>query len=133
MALIGAISWFRCLILCIAQFLATIAASYIVYSLFNGGLNVNPGLHGGTSKAQGVVIEMLLTAQVMFTIFMLAVEEHAATPLAPIGIGLSVFIAHLVGKVKSSTLARSQLTQFGQDSSGLAQLSIQLVFSDLVS
>lgn len=97
MALIGAITWFRCLVLCIAQFAATIAASYIVYALFNGGLNVNPGLHGGTSPAQGVVIEMLLTAQVMFTIFMLAAEHHEATFLAPIGIGLSVLIAHLVG------------------------------------
>ncbi len=97
MALIGAITWFRCALLCVAQTIATIAASYIVYALFNGGLNVAVGLGGGTSTAQGVLIEMLLTAQLAFTIFMLAAEQHAATHLAPVGIGLSLFIAELIG------------------------------------
>jgi aquaporin related protein len=97
MALIGAITWARCLLLIIAQTSATIIASYIVNSLFNGGFNVAVGLGGGTSPAQGVVIEMILTSQLVFVIFMLAAEEHAATPLAPVGIGLSLFIAELVG------------------------------------
>lgn len=97
MALIGAITWARCALLCVAQTTATIAASYIVYALFNGGLNVGTQLGGGTSPAQGVVIEMLLTAQLTFVIFMLAAEQHAATHLAPVGIGLSFFIAELVG------------------------------------
>lgn len=98
MALIGAISWVRCLFLCIAQTVATIAASYIVYALFNGGFNVEVGLGGGTSNAQGVIIEMLLTAQLAFTIFMLAAEKHDSTHLAPVGIGLSLFLAELIGK-----------------------------------
>lgn len=41
---------------------------------------------------------MLLTAQLAFVIFMLAAEQHAATYLAPLGIGLSFFVAELVGK-----------------------------------
>jgi aquaporin related protein len=102
MALIGAITWARCGLLCIAQTVATIAACYIVKGLFNGGLNVAVGLGGGTSPAQGVVIEMLLTAQLAFVIFMLAAEEHAATHLAPIGIGLSLFMAELVGEYQTS-------------------------------
>jgi len=93
MALIGAITWVRCLFLCIAQ----MVASYIVNALFNGGFNVGVGLGGGTSVAQGVIIEMILTGQLVFVIFMLAAEEHAATPLAPVGIGLSLFVAELVG------------------------------------
>jgi aquaporin rerated protein, other eukaryote len=97
MALIGAITWFRCLLLVLAQSTATIAASYIVYALFNGGLNVGTGLGGGTTIAQGIIIEMILTAQLAFTIFMLAAEQHAGTYLAPIGIGLSLFIGELVG------------------------------------
>ncbi|KAE9364590.1 aquaporin-like protein, partial [Stipitochalara longipes BDJ] len=97
MALIGAITWARCILLIIAQSAATIAASYIVSALFNGGLNVGTGLGGGTSIAQGIVIEMILTAQLAFTIFMLAVEQHDATYLAPVGIGLSLFIGELVG------------------------------------
>ena len=40
---------------------------------------------------------MFLTAQLVFTIFMLAAEKHRATFIAPIGIGLSLFIAELLG------------------------------------
>jgi aquaporin related protein len=97
MALIGAITWVRCFFLIVAQSVAAIAASYIVYALFNGGLNVGTTLGGGTSNAQGIVIEMILTAQLAFTIFMLAAEQHDATYLAPIGIGLSLFMGEIVG------------------------------------
>ncbi|KAH6703263.1 aquaporin-like protein [Leptodontidium sp. MPI-SDFR-AT-0119] len=97
MALIGVITWARCALLCVAQTVATISASYMVYGLFNGGLNTSTTLGGGASPAQGVVIEMLLTAQLAFVIFMLAAEQHAATYLAPLGIGLSFFVAELPG------------------------------------
>lgn len=40
---------------------------------------------------------MLLTAELIFTIFMLAAEKHRATFLAPIGIGLALFVAEMVG------------------------------------
>lgn len=40
---------------------------------------------------------MFLTAQLVFTIFMLAAEKHRATFIAPVGIGLSLFIAELMG------------------------------------
>lgn len=40
---------------------------------------------------------MFLTAQLVFTIFMLATEKHQGTFVAPIGIGLSLFIAELLG------------------------------------
>lgn len=70
----------------------------MVYGLFHGGLHTETQLGGGTTPAQGVIIEMLLTAQLAFTIFMLAAEKHAGTFLAPIGIGLSLFIAELVGR-----------------------------------
>ena len=40
---------------------------------------------------------MLLTAELIFCIFMLAAEKHKATFLAPIGIGLALFIAELAG------------------------------------
>ena len=42
-------------------------------------------------------MQMFLTAQLVFTIFMLAAEKHKATFIAPIGIGLSLFIAELMG------------------------------------
>jgi aquaporin rerated protein, other eukaryote len=97
MALIGAITWARCSLLCIAQTLGAIIATYAVQALFKGGLHVSTHLGGDTSPEQGVIIEMFLTALVAFTIFMLAAEQHAGTFLAPIGIGLSLFVAQLVG------------------------------------
>ena len=40
---------------------------------------------------------MFLTAQLVFTIFMLAAEKHRGNFIAPVGIGLSLFIAELMG------------------------------------
>jgi glycerol uptake facilitator-like aquaporin len=40
---------------------------------------------GGTSVVQGLFIEMFLTAQLVFTIFMLAAEKHKGTFIAPVG------------------------------------------------
>ena len=40
---------------------------------------------------------MFLTAELVFTIFMLAAEKHKGTFIAPIGIGLALFIAELSG------------------------------------
>jgi aquaporin related protein len=49
------------------------------------------------SADQFLVIEMFLTAELVFTIFMLAAEKHKATFIAPIGIGLALFVAELSG------------------------------------
>ena len=40
---------------------------------------------------------MFLTFELVFTILMLAAEKHKGTFLAPIGIGLALFIAELAG------------------------------------
>ncbi|CAF9937952.1 MAG: hypothetical protein ALECFALPRED_007458 [Alectoria fallacina] len=97
MVLIGAISLVRGILLFIIQIVAGIVAAYIVQALFHGKLAVSTTLGGGTTLAQGVIIEMILTAQLVFTIFMLAAEKHEGNFVAPVGIGLSLFIAELVG------------------------------------
>lgn len=97
MGLIGALTWARVAILCVVQTVGTIAAAYMVSAIFPANLNVGTALHPGVSVGQGVVIEMLLTAQLVFTIFMLAAEKHSATYIAPIGIGLSLFMAEMIG------------------------------------
>ncbi|CZT08565.1 uncharacterized protein RAG0_13584 [Rhynchosporium agropyri] len=51
MALIGVITWARCALLIARQTIATVAASYIVYGVFNGGLNTATTLGNGTSPA----------------------------------------------------------------------------------
>ena len=112
MVLIGAKSILRGILLFFTQILAGIVAAYIVQALFHGKLAVSTTLGGGTTIAQGVIIEMILTAQLVFTIFMLAAEKHQGNFIAPIGIGLSLFIAELVGtsriifRPKSSFLSR---------------------------
>lgn len=98
MVLIRAISIFRGILLFIAQMVGAIVAAFVVQALFTGKLNVSTSLSPTTTIAQGVVIEMLLTSQLVFTIFMLAAEKHVGNFIAPLGIGLSLFIAELTGK-----------------------------------
>ncbi|KAH0364965.1 aquaporin-like protein, partial [Aureobasidium melanogenum] len=97
LCLIGACKWVRGLLVFIGQILGAIAAAGIVSCLFPSAMNVSTTLGGGTSIARGLFIEMFLTAMLVFTILMLAAEKHKGTFLAPIGIGLSLFIAELTG------------------------------------
>jgi len=97
LCLIGAVPFARGGLVFISQMLGAMAAAGVVDTLFPGPLAVTTSLSGGTSKARGLFIEMFLTAQLVFTIFMLAAEKHKGTFLAPIGIGLSLFIAEMAG------------------------------------
>jgi aquaporin related protein len=77
--------------------LAGICAAAVVSAILPGPLNVSTTLGNGVTPAMGVFLEMFLTSLLVFTIFMLAAEKHKATFLAPIGIGLSLFVAEMVG------------------------------------
>ncbi|KAK8155194.1 aquaporin-like protein, partial [Phyllosticta citrichinensis] len=87
----------RALCLFVAQILGGIAASGMVLGIFPAPLNVQTTLSDGTSIAQGFIIEMVMTAELIFTILMLAKEKHKATFIAPVGIGLALFVAELAG------------------------------------
>ena len=104
MCLVGAVPWVRGALVVVSQLLGAISAAAVVLVLFPGGANIRTTLGGGTSVVQGLFIEMFLTAQLVFTIFMLAAEKHKATFIAPIGIGLSLFIGELSGV---STIAQA--------------------------
>ncbi|PVH79413.1 aquaporin, partial [Cadophora sp. DSE1049] len=97
MCLVGALPWVRGALLTIAQILGGITAAAIVSALLPGPLTVRTSLGGGTSAVQGLFIEMFLPALLVFTIFMLAAEKHKGTFIAPVGIGLSLFVAELMG------------------------------------
>lgn len=77
--------------------LAGMAAAGVVQAILVGPLNVSTTLGVGVSPARGVFLEMFLTSLLVITIFMLAAEKHKATFLAPIGIGLALFVAEMVG------------------------------------
>ena len=94
---VGALPFVRGILLVVSQVIGGIAAAGVVSALFPGPLNVQTTLGGGASIARGLFIEMFLTTQLVFTVFMLAAEKHKATFIAPIGIGLALFIAELTG------------------------------------
>jgi len=94
----GALPWFRGLVLLPAQLLGAMAAAGVVSGLFPGDIaTVNTALAPGTSVTQGVFIEMFLTALLVYTVLMLAAEKSKDTFIAPIGIGLALFVAELAG------------------------------------
>ncbi|EKG20443.1 Major intrinsic protein [Macrophomina phaseolina MS6] len=97
MCLIGAIGWVRGGLILVTQIIGGIAAAGIVSALFPGTMNVRTTLSDNTSITRGLFIEMFLTAMLVFTVFMLAAEKHKSTFLAPIGIGLALFIAEMSG------------------------------------
>ncbi|KAI1333990.1 aquaporin-like protein [Xylariaceae sp. FL0016] len=97
MMIVGAIPYLRGCLVIVSQVAGGIAASAVVLAIQPGDLNIATSLGGGTSVVQGLFMEMFLTTQLVFTIFMLAAEKHRATFIAPIGIGLSLFIAELMG------------------------------------
>lgn len=86
-----------------AELLASMVAGGLVDCMFKGGINigvsgVNTTLAPGTSIAKGLFIEMFMTAELVFVVLMLAAEKSKDTFLAPIGVGLALFVGELTGK-----------------------------------
>jgi aquaporin related protein len=97
MVMTKSINYVRGFLLVGAQIGGAIFASFLVQVLFPLDFNVRTTLAESTSIARGVFIEAILTAELVFTVFMLAKEKHKATYMAPVGIGLALFVAELVG------------------------------------
>ena len=70
MVLVKAISVPRALLLTGAQLVGAIFASLLVEKLFPTKFNVRTTLSADTSLVRGVFIEAILTAELVFTIFM---------------------------------------------------------------
>lgn len=94
--MVDAIHWGRAIFLFCAQIGGACFAAYIVKVLFPTPFNVQVTLSRETTIAQGIFIEAICTAELVFTIIMLAKEKHKATFIAPVGIGLALFIGELV-------------------------------------
>jgi hypothetical protein len=87
----------RAVVLFMSQIVGSITASALVLAMFPTPFNLRTTLSDGTSIPQGLFIEAFMTAELVFTILMLAKEKHRSTFIAPVGIGLALFIAELVG------------------------------------
>ena len=48
--------------------------------------------------SQGLFMEMFFTALLVFVVLMLAIEKSKDTFMAPIGIGLALFVAMVAGE-----------------------------------
>ncbi|KAK2602883.1 hypothetical protein N8I77_009385 [Diaporthe amygdali] len=98
LSLSGQVPWLRTAFLIPAQLIASMCAGGLVAAMFGTDVsNVNTILVSGTSTAQGLFIEMFMTAQLIFVILMLAAEKSKDTFIAPVGIGLALFICELTG------------------------------------
>jgi MIP family channel proteins len=97
MCLVGSLPWRRGACIAVSQMLAGMAAAGLVSCVFPGDLRAETLLGYRTSVVRGFFIEALLTAAFVFSVFMLAAEKHKGTFIAPIGIGLALFVAQLVG------------------------------------
>lgn len=97
MVITGTLPALRGALLFPPQMLGGMVAAGLVSAMFPGPLAVQTTLTGGTSIVQGLFIEMFLTAELVFTVLMLAAEKTKATFIAPVGIGLALFVAELAG------------------------------------
>ncbi|KAF9524740.1 aquaporin-like protein [Crepidotus variabilis] len=95
LCLVRVITPMRFVLYCIAQLAGGIAGAALVRALTPEPYSVNVFLKNHINKAQGVFIEMFITAALVLAVLMLAAEKHEATPFAPIGIGLTLFAGHL--------------------------------------
>ncbi|KAK4442094.1 aquaporin-1 [Podospora aff. communis PSN243] len=90
--------WTRGIMFIPAQLLASLCAGGLVSAMFPVPIaEANSLLGGGTSIPQGLFMEMFFTALLVFVVLMLAIEKSKDTFLAPIGIGLALFVAMLAG------------------------------------
>ncbi|GAA5975952.1 hypothetical protein JCM10908_005337 [Rhodotorula pacifica] len=95
MLLVGALSPVRAVILAVVQFLGAITGAAILDALTPGTLNVRTQLTAGMSIARGLFLEAAMTALLMLSILLLAAEKSRGTFMAPLPIGLSLFVAEL--------------------------------------
>lgn len=79
------------------QCAGAVAAAGAVSALLPGPLQAENSLGSGTTIVQGFFLEMILTAELVMTIIMLAVEKSRVSFMAPLVIGMTVFVDHLVG------------------------------------
>lgn len=90
-------------------------AGGLAAAMFNNEIfSVNTLLSAETSTAKGLFIEMFMTAELVFVILMLAAEKSKDTFLAPIGIGLALFICELAGKFESIRIIQFPLASTGE-------------------
>lgn len=110
MCLAGTLPWARAAFLVPAQIIASMCAGGLASAMFPGNIAAaNSLLSSDTSIVRGLFIEMFFTAFLVFVVLMLAAERSKDTFIAPIGIGLALFVAMLAGKINHLQLSSRRL------------------------
>jgi aquaporin related protein len=108
MVIAGTLPPIRGLFLFPAQLIAAMCAAGLVQAMVPGDIGATQtSLSPGTSVAQGVFIEMFMTAELVFVVLMLAAEKSKDTFMAPVGIGLALFVAMMGGTLSSPLFYRA--------------------------
>ncbi len=84
----------------VAQLAGAIAGAYLIAAVIPDAAEGNLGAHGlgiGVSAGSGLLAEIALTFILVFVIFAVAIDPRGPQYLAPIAIGLAVFVDHLLG------------------------------------
>ncbi|KAF2215479.1 hypothetical protein CERZMDRAFT_105153 [Cercospora zeae-maydis SCOH1-5] len=98
LVLAGKLDIIRGVVFLPVQTVAAMSAAGIVKAMIPGTIKqVQTTLAAHISIAQGLFLEMFLTSLLVFTVLMLAAEKWRATFMAPVGIGIALFIAELAG------------------------------------
>ncbi|KAM0712123.1 hypothetical protein Q7P37_011217 [Cladosporium fusiforme] len=98
MVITGTLPPWRGLVLFPVQILGGIVAAAVASAIIPVDINITQTrLAPDMNVAQGLFLEMFLTAHLIFTILMLAAEKSKDTFIAPIGIGISLFVVEFAG------------------------------------
>ncbi|GAA5991452.1 hypothetical protein JCM11641_005210 [Rhodosporidiobolus odoratus] len=95
MLCVGAITPARAALLVIAQLIGAVVGAALISALTPGPIYALTTLAPGMSISRGCFLEMFATFLLLLAVLFLAAEKHRATFVAPIGIGLALFVAEL--------------------------------------
>ncbi len=98
--LVGKVEKSRALLYVGAQLAGAVIGASLLAAIIPDAGEGNLGAHGlgiGVNAAAGLMAEIVLTFILLFAIFAVAVDPRGPKYLAPIIIGLAVFIDHLLG------------------------------------
>jgi aquaporin related protein len=86
----------RGILMMFSQMVAGMAAAGAASAMTPGPIAFANALGGDCSRSRGVFLEAFGTTLLCTTVLFMAVEKHKATFMAPLAIGIALFIGHLV-------------------------------------
>ena len=83
----------------VAQVLGAICGALLIVATIPDALDANVGAHAlgaGVSVGQGLLMEIIVTFALVFVVFAVAMDPKGMGRLAPLAIGLTVLVDHLI-------------------------------------